>query len=279
MPRQRKLVLALGIVIIGLIVYSGTGMVYSRVLVANADRTLNTVVSHENSLNTSFDAIGGELSALNGSGSFNPEQAVALVDRSVADSRLASVTIKQDDASLASSERDLDASRWLTLAGKSGVDRESGRIGHARNALAAARTIAADEVLDGRFWHALYTSLGDLDQLYTQTGAGDTTAAKSTLTTLSGDVAQATELSAAPGLPEDLHSLMVDLQTFATDYGKQLDAQAAGDDATAAQLQVTVDSDRHRLASYDIDKIGTEIDAFFRPLIDRFNSEIAAATS
>jgi hypothetical protein len=30
---------------------------------------------------------------------------------------------------------------------------------------------------------------------------------------------------------------------------------------------------------YNVDKIGSDIDAFYRPLIDRFNSEIAAATS
>jgi hypothetical protein len=85
--------------------------------------------------------------------------------------------------------------------------------------------------------------------------------------------------STSPGLPTDLRSLIVDLQTFATDYGKQLDAQIAGDDATVAQEESTIGSDRAKLGSYDVDKIGAEIDAFYRPLIDRFNSEIAAATS
>jgi hypothetical protein len=271
--------IVIGILSIGLIVYAGAGIVYSSVLVANADRTLNMVVSHQNSLNTSFNAVGGELSALNGSGSFNPEQEVTLVDQSVANSQIATQTINQDDGSLASTERDLNGSRWLTVIEKSSIDRESSRIGHARNALILARTIAADEVQDGHFWHALYTSLADLDQLYTHTTAGDLTAAKSTLATMTGDVNQAIQLSSAPSLPADLHSLMVDLQAFTSDYGKQLDAQIAGDDATAARFQSALDSDRAKLVSYDIDKIGTEIDAFYRPLIDRFNTEIAAATS
>ena len=33
-----------------------------------------------------------------------------------------------------------------------------------------------------------------------------------------------------------------------------------------------------KIGTYDIDRIGGEIDAFFRPLIDRYNSEIIAAT-
>jgi hypothetical protein len=72
---------------------------------------------------------------------------------------------------------------------------------------------------------------------------------------------------------------MADLQTFVSDFGKQLDAQIAGDDAAVANYQSSLDGDRNKLAMYNVDKIGSDIDAFYRPLIDRFNSEIAAATS
>jgi len=72
---------------------------------------------------------------------------------------------------------------------------------------------------------------------------------------------------------------MVDFQTFVTDYGKQLDAQLAGDDAGVATYQATLQADLTRIGGYNIDQIGTEIDAFYKPLINRFNSEIAAATA
>jgi hypothetical protein len=72
---------------------------------------------------------------------------------------------------------------------------------------------------------------------------------------------------------------MVDLQSFVTDYGKQLDAQLAGDDASVAPYQAGVEADLTKLSAYDIDKIGKEIDAFYKPLVDRFNSQIAAATA
>jgi hypothetical protein len=277
--RKQIEIAVLGILIIGIILYAGTGIVYAGALSASAERTLSTVVSHQNSLNTSFNEIDSEVNALGGSGTFNPQQAVGLVDRSVTSSQIAASTIRQDDSSLASVQGQLDSSRWLTLVGHSMVDRESARVGHARNALAAARMIAADQVLDGHFWHALYTALGELDTLNNQSGSGDFTSAKSTLGTMQADVAQAVQKSTAPGLPPDLHSLMVDLQTFMSDFGKQLDAQIAGDDAGVAQYQSSLDADRGKLGTYNVDKIGSDIDAFYRPLIDRFNSEIAAATS
>ena len=279
MLRKRIELIVLGIFIIGIIGYAGTGIVYAGALAANAERTVNMVVSHQNSLNSSFTSINSQLSALGGDSTFNAQQAITLVDKSVANSELATVTINQDDASLASVEKQLNGSRWLTAIGRSNLDRESTRVGHARKALAAARKIASDQVLDGHFWHSLYTALGDLDTLNKQSGAGDLTAARSTLTTMQTDASQAVQQSASPGLPAELHDLMVDLQSFVSDYGKELDAQLAGDDASVAQYQTSVAADLTKLSAYDIDKIGKEIDAFYKPLIDQFNSEIAAATA
>lgn len=269
----------LGVLIIGVILYAGAGVVYASALSSSSERTLNTVVSHQNSLNTSFSEIDSEAGALGGSGTFNPQQAVTLVDRSVINSQVAASTINRDDSSLASVQGQLDSSRWLTLVGRSTMDRESERVAHARNALAAARVIAADQVLDGHFWHALYTALGDLDTLNNQAGSGDFTLAKATLADMQTAVAQAVQQSTAPGLPPDLHSLIVDLQTFVGDFQKQLDAQIAGDDASVAQYQASLDSDRNKLSTYNVDKIGSDIDAFYQPLINRFNLEIAAATA
>ena len=267
------------ILILGLIGYAGAGLVYSRSRVTNAEHTLNSVVSHQNSLNATFNDLNTQLSALNGTSTFNSQQAIALVDKSVANSELATQTINQDDASLSTAAGDLARNPWLTLVGRSSLNRESTRLAHARKALAAARTVSADEVLDGRFWHALYTALADLANLNSQSGAGDFNGAQSTLSTMKSDVDQAAQLATFPGLPSALHNLMVDFQTFVTDYGKQLDAQLAGDDAGVATYQATLQADLTRIGGYNIDQIGTEIDAFYKPLINRFNSEIAAATA
>ena len=279
MSRKQIEIAVLGVLIIGVILYAGTGIVYAGALSSSSESTLNTVVSHQNALNTSFNEIDSEVAALGGSGTFDPQQAVGLVDRSVTSSQAAASMINRDDSSLASVQGQLDSSRWLTLVGHSTVDREWARVGHARNALAAARMIAADQVLDGHFWHTLYTALGELDTLNNQSGSGDFTSAKTTLAAMQTDVGQAVRQSTAPGLPSDLHSLMLDLETFVSDFGKQLDAQIAGDDAAVVQYQASLDADRSKLGAYNVDKIGSDIDAFYRPLIERFNSEIAAATS
>lgn len=268
-----------GIIAIVLIIYAGTGVVYAGVLVGSADRTLNTVVSHQNSLNTSFNEIDEEVAALNGNAAFNPEQDITLIDKSVADSQVATQTIKKDDASLASVEGQLKGSRWLTLVGHSSIDRESARVTHARNALGAASTIAADQARDGNFWHLVYAAFAYLDQANSQADAGNLTTAKTRLATVKDRVDQAVQASKAPGLPADLQTFVVDMQTFISDYGKQLDAQISGDDASVTDLLSTVASDQRKLASYDFSKIGNEIDVYYKPLIDRFNSEINAATS
>jgi len=275
---KRIELIVLGILIIGIIGYAGTGIVYAGVMVANADRTLNTVVSHENDFSKSFNEITTEHKALSGS-NFNPKDEVALADKSVMSSQLAAQTINQDDAALGSVERSLEGSRWLTAVSRSSLDRESTRIRHLQNSLAAGRTIAAAGVVDGSFWHSVYSALADLDLINTQAGTGDFTSARTTLTTMKADVDNAVQQPASPSLPADLRQLVIELQTLVADYSKQLDAQIAGDDATVAAQQAVLDADRTKLASYDMDKVGTEIDAFYKPLIDRFNSEMAAATA
>jgi len=279
MPRKRFELAVIGTSIVCIIGYAGVGLVSTGDRVANADRTLNVVVSHQNTLNATFSDINSQLGALTANATFSPRDAVALVDRSVASSELAGKTINADDASLVAAQRELRSDRWLTMLGSSNLDREANRIAHARNALAAARTIADDKTLEGRFWRSLYGALADLAALNSQSTAGDLDAARSTLATMKAAVDQASEQSSAPPLPADLVQLTKDLRAFVNDYGKKLDAQLARDDEGAAASQASVDADLSRIATYSIDSIGTQIDDFYRPMIARFNSEIAAATA
>jgi hypothetical protein len=278
-PLKRLELAVIGILILGIIGYAGVGIVSAGSRVANADRTLNSVVSHQNTLNATFSDINSQLSALTSNATFNPKDAVALVDKSVASSELASKTINTDDASLTAAQKGLHADRWLTMVGSTNLDREANRIAHARNALAAARTIATDKALEGRFWRSLYSGLADLATLNGQSSTGDLAGARTTLATMKTDIDQAAEQSAAPPLPSELGQLTKDLQAFVNDYGKKLDAQSAGDDAGAVASQAGVDADLAKIATYTIDSIGKQIDDFYRPMIARFNLEIAAATA
>ncbi len=279
MPRKRFELAVIGTLIVCIIGYAGGGLVSTGDRVANADRTLNVVVSHQNTLNATFSDINSQLGALTANATFSPKDAVALVDQSVASSELAGKTINADDASLVEAQQALRSDRWLTMLGSNNLDREANRIAHARNALAAARTIADDKTLEGRFWRSLYGALADLAALNSQSTAGDLEAARSTLATMKAAVDQASEQSSAPPLPADLVQLTKDLRAFVSDYGKKLDAQLARDDEGAAASQASVDADLSKIATYSIDSIGTQIDDFYRPMIARFNSEIAAATA
>ena len=277
--RKRIQLVALLLLIVGIVVYAAGGIVYAGARIASADRTLNAVISHQNTLNATFTDINTQLGVLNNNPSFKPQDAVALVDRSVASSQLATTTINTDDASLRDAQSGLDQNRWLTMIGRGNLDRETARISHARNALAAARTVAADKVLEGKFWHSLYSGLSDLALLNSQSSSGDLASARSTLNTMKAHIDQAATQSSAPPLPAELGNLMQDLQRFVSDYGKQLDAQIAGDDAGVATYQTSVQADLARVAQYDFDAISKKIVAFYKPLIDRFNTEIAAATT
>ena len=246
----------MGVLIFGIVGYSLTSILYTGARVAEAEHTLDAVVSHQNSLNATFGDIDSQVSTLHTTGTFDSEQALMLVDLSIENSQLATSTIDEDDRSLTTAAYDVGSAPWLTPMGRTGLDREATRLAHARAALAVARVIAADLALDGRFWHALYAGLADF-AAYSATSSPDT------LAKAQDEIKFATGMAAyAPGLPDDLRELMTDVSTFIADT-------AAG---------ASVDGDLSRIAAYNLDTIGTEINAYYRPLIDRYNSELSAAT-
>jgi hypothetical protein len=245
------------VMVIGIVGYGLASILYTGLQVAQADRTLAAVVGHQNSLNTTFVDIDSQVSTLDTTKPFDSEQALTLVDLSIENSNVATRTIDEDDRSLSEAAKALYAAPWLTPTEHGDLDRESARLAHARAALAAARVIATDESLDGQFWHALYAALADFSTFET---SNDVLAYRSA----KAEFAFATEMAAyAPGLPDDLHALMTDLEAFMAD----------------TDLGTSVAGDLNRIAAYNIDTIGSEIDAFYRPMIDRYNSEISAATA
>jgi hypothetical protein len=267
------------IVLIGIIGYAVAGFAYSSARVSGASKSLNTVISHQNSLNTTFKDIDTKFNGLSSSASFDPKQARTLIDQFVANAKSAGDQVANDDASLVSAKASLNEQQWLTVLSRGNLDKESVRIDHARKALTNAKTVAGDYVLDGQFLQAFMDAAIDLDTLGTQSANADLPGAKATLATMKTHVDKALQLSTAPGLPTELHDLMVDFQSFVTDFGKLLDAAAAGDLNAITSAEQSVEKDANKISAYDFNKIGTEIDDFYRPLVDSFNSEMAKATA
>ncbi len=268
----------LAIVMIAIIGYAVVGFAYASSRVASAHSRLNTVVSHQNSLNTTFKDIDTKFGSLNSSAAFDPVQAKTLLSQFVANAQATGVTVGNDDTSLVTARSGLGEQQWLTVLSRSSLDSEKARIDHARAALANAKTVAADYAQDGLFLEAFIDAASDLNMLGTQAANADVSGARTTLTTMKTHVDKALQLSTAPGLPPELHSLMVDFESLVTDFGKVVDAAASGNNAALTGAESAAQGDASKLSSYNFDTIGTQIDAFYKPLIDGFNSEMAKAT-
>ncbi len=267
------------IVLVGIIGYAVVGFAYTSTRIAGADRSLNTVISHQNNLNSTFKDIDKQFNGLSSSSNFNPTQSRMVVDKFIANAKAAGTMADQDDASLVSARAGLEAQKWLTAFSRNGLERESARIDHARKALSNAKSIAVDYAKDGVFFQAFLDSLLDLDGTLTLSSNGDIAGAKAILPKLKTHVDSALQESTAPGLPSEIHSLMVDFETLVADFGTLLDAVAANDSPAIVTAGRAVEADGTKIGSYDFTKMGLDIDAYYKPRVDAFNSEMKKATS
>jgi hypothetical protein len=279
MRRTIIAVAAIAIVVIGIIGYAAAGFAYAQTRVGNADRTLSAVISHQNSLNTTFSDINTKFKALSSSASVDPQQASTLFDQFVATAKSAGTTADQDDTSLVSAKASLREQQWLTVFSRNSLDSEAARIDHARNALTSAKTLAADYVRDGELFQAYFNAATDVQTFSAQGATADYAAARATLTAMKTQVDKALQLSTAPGLPSDLHDLMVDFESLIIDFGKLLDAAAGSDDATIIRAEKGVETDANKINTYSLDKILAEVGASYKPLLDSVSSEMAKATA
>jgi hypothetical protein len=270
---------AIGTLIAGFILYAASGVAVAESRVAEAERAVDDAVSHQNTLNATFGEINSQLTALGARASFDSAQTLTLVERSLANSELAAKTVSRDDGFLREAEARLHAQEWLTAVSGSSVERAANRVRHARRALAIARTLAADQILEGRFWQALYRSLSHLDAIGRQHDAGDISGARASLTQMKTYVDLAKALATSPGLPAELSALTTDLHELAVDYGRQLDAEVVANYDAASVVAGEVSADMARITKYDIDRVGAQIDSYFQPSIDQYNAEIRAATA
>ena len=271
-------IVVIAIVVIGIIGYAVTGLAYAQTRVGSADRTLSTVISHQNSLNTTFKGIDVSATGLN-STTFDPQRARTLLDEFVANANLAGTTIDKDDAALASARASLGEQQWLTMVARGNLDSEGARINHARKALSIAKTIAADYAQVGEFWQALVDALSDGQAVANQVATADLAGAKATLATAKTHSDKALQLSGGPGLPPEVHALMVDFESLVADFGRLLDAVAAGDDNAIVSTENQLQADATKVNGYDFTKIETETKTYYKPLVDSFNAEMARAAA
>jgi len=272
------IVVLLVLIVVG---YAGAGYAFANSRIDSARNTYNTVVSHQNTLTTQFNTAAGKLTAVGLKSSsvddFKTNQAAYA--QLVTQAQAAQPTISTDDESLAKAQDSLKENSWLTVFSRGSLDQVSNKIGHERNALASATTITGDMIQLGKFFQAYDTLFIDIDNVGVKEEASDLTGAVSAVGTLNTDISAAIGLMSAPGLPPEMKQILTDLQTLAADEKKLLDAAIAVDSAGASAAVKALTADLNKLEAYDTTKINSEIQAFYQPLIDSFNSEVNKANN
>ena len=272
-------IVVIGIVVIGIIGYAVTGLAYAQTRVGSADRTLSTVISHQNSLNSTFTELNSKFNSLSSGSTFDPQQVRTLFDQFVVNETAAGVTNNQDDKSLASAKASLGEKAWLTLIARSSLDKEATKIDHAREALRIAKTATAGYVRVGQYFQMFFQVQVDFELVSTQVARADLAGANATLATMKTHVDKGLQLSTAPGLPSELHAVMVDVGTLVNDFGKLVAAAASGDDAGVIAAENSVQADANKLGTYNVSNIMAKINAYYKPMFDQIDAEMAKASA
>jgi hypothetical protein len=268
------------VLVLAAIGYAVAGFTFATSRIDSSTKALNTVITNENAITAQFNSTK-DVSALDtkatGTELQSDKTAVAKV---VTQSQAAQATITTDQASLVSAQDSLSENSWLTAFSRSRLDNMSGKIGHWRNALVSAKAITGDLVQLGTFLQSYDDSLIDSDKVTSAINASDFTGLASALVSLKGDVAKAISLADAPGLPPDMKAFLTDLQTMGADTTKLLNDAINGADNTTLTAEANqVDADGVKVDAHDIAKINIAILAFYTPLVDAYNAEVAKANA
>jgi hypothetical protein len=285
-PRNLRMIVAIlvivGVVAAALIGYGVVGYAYAASRISNADSALNSVIDHENAISKATDDAMTALSGVNVTSTTTVaelQKARTSADTLVTSSQNALPTVAADDASLVSAGDKLNEQQWLMVISRDRVNKESDRLTHARKAVADQKAIMTDYAQLGQFFQAFLDENVDLLTIGDKANANDLTGAVAASTQLKTDAAKALPLAGAAGLPAEVHQYQVDLEALATDFVTFLNAAQAGDNSTAVSLSSKIKAEATAVDSHDWSKIGGQIQDFYKPLIDDYNSEGHLATA
>jgi len=285
-PRRRSgplvaIIAVVLIVIVAVLGYGVGGYAYAQGKLNSAQDAYNSVVDHQNSLNDTVKSLNTSLTSTD----FSTASTSAIQDskgkiaQMVSKSQSAQPQITTDDASLAKAEDSLNENSWLTLLRKPDIDKTHTRIEHLRKALAIAKTLTTDYVQVGGFENALLDVIVDLDDLSAKAQATDLNGATTADGKLKTDIDKAILLDKAPGMPAEMDTLLQDLKALANDFGTLLADAKAGDSAGANTAEKALEADAAKIQAVDYKKIGDDINSYYNPLIDEYNSEVDKANS
>ena len=269
------------ILIVIVLAYGVGGYAYAQGKINSAQSSYNAVVDHQNSLNDTVNSLNGKITGADVStaSAASIAQDKAAIQGIVSKSQAAQSQIDSDDQSLQNADSSLQQNSWLTVLRKPDIDKMHTRIQHLRTALADAKTITADYVKIGTFYQALFDVVSDLNDVGTKAEAKDLAGANAATAKLKTDTDKAISLDKAPGLPADVDTLLQAIKSLATDFAALFTAVANNDSSAANAANTALQADVAKIQAVNYTKIGTDIDNFYKPLIDAYNSEIDKANS
>lgn len=259
--------------------YAVGGYLYANGKVNAATDKYNSVVDHENALTDYFNNLDSQFNKTDLSTATvdQVKQEKTLFQQAVTKSQSSESTVTADDATLADAQNSLTENSWLTAIDKSAIDKQSAKIGYARQALGVAKTILTDSVQYDQFYMALDDAVVDIDTMTKALDAQDINGAIAAVQTLKTDLGKASTLSTAPGVSSQMSTFVKDMQTLANDFGKLLSDAQAGDQNAVQQDAAKLDADLKALDAIDFNAASTQEQAFYKNLIDQYNSFVDKA--
>jgi hypothetical protein len=259
--------------------YAVVGYLYANSKVNAATDKYNSVVDHENALTDYFNTLDSQFNKTDLSNATvdQVKQEKTLFQQAVTKSQASESTVTADDATLADAQASLGENSWLTAIDKSAIDKQSAKIGYARQALGVAKTILVDSVQYYQFYMSIDDAVVDIDAMTKALDAQDLNGAIAAVQTLKTDLGKAAQLESAPGVSSTMTTFVQDMQTLANDFGALLTAAQQGDQTGAQQAAARLDADLKALDAIDFTAASTQETAFYKNLIDQYNAFVDKA--
>ena len=266
------------LVLLAVIGYALAGYVLASSRISAATGAIGTLDAHRSYVNTTFDLLEQQGATLGtqADGSMGKATATSMVS----ESQGLRSSLSGDDQGLAAARANLDDQRWLTSLSQGRLAAEAARIDHGRKAVATVRAAAVDYGLFGHFLEDYYQAQIDLDALLTDASAGDVVGMANVEGTLKDDLTKALQSSAnVAGLPTELHDRLIDLQTYANDFGKLLNAYVTHDQSGYDAAGKALQADAAKLRAYDPAAPVAKIKTYYQRYRADFNLEMDQATA
>jgi hypothetical protein len=261
------------VLLVGVIGYVAVGYAYGSSRISEATGAINSVEAHRSYVNTTFDLIDQQVMTFDTG--MDPTKAKSTSGQLVTESQGMSLNLAGDDQALVAARSRLAEQQWLTALSQGRLATEAGRIDHARKAVASLKSAAGDYAQLGQFFLAFFQVLVDGRTMLTAATNNDLVGTVAADGAFQADSAKALQVTSAPGLPHQYHDFLIALQTYAADFGKELNAR---DKATFDAAHNLVVADNAKLNAVDFTGTAASIQSYYKKYRDAFNSEMDQAT-